>query len=64
MRFALTQSAKALTITTFEPDDFIRVEVDKASLPTDCSLDKHPAYKSEFVKGKPVFADRVTCKLP
>ena len=49
---------------TFEPDDFIRVEIDKASLPAGCALDKHPTYKSEFVKGKPVFADRVTCKLP
>lgn len=64
MRFALTQPTKALTITTFEPDDFIRVEVDKASLPAGCALDKHPTYKSEFVKGKPVFADRVSCRLP
>ena len=64
MRFALAEPAKALTITTFEPDDFIRVEIDKASLPAGCALDKHPTYKSEFVKGKPVFADRVTCKLP
>ena len=39
-------------------------EVDKASLSAGCALDKHPTYKSEFVKGKPVFADRVTCKLP
>lgn len=64
MRFALAQPAKALTITTFEPDDFIRVEIDQASLPAGCALDKHPTYKSEFVPGKPVFADRVTCKLP
>jgi Protein of unknown function (DUF1007) len=64
MRFALAEPAKALTITTFEPDDFIRVEIDKASLPTGCALDKHPTYKSEFVKGKPIFADRVTCNLP
>lgn len=64
MRFALPQATKTLSITTFEPDDFIRVEVDRASLPEGCALDKHPTYKSEFVPGKPVFADRVTCKLP
>lgn len=64
MRFALAQPAKILSIVTFDSEDFIRFEVDKASLPKGCMLDKHPTYKSEFVPGKPVFADRVSCKLP
>lgn len=64
MRFALPQPVKSFSITTQDGEDFIRVEVDKASLPSGCALDKHPTYKSEFVPGKPVFADRVSCKLP
>lgn len=64
MRFALPEAAKAFTITSFEEDDFIRIEVDKASLPTGCTLTKHPTYKSEFVPGKPVFADKVSCQIP
>jgi ABC-type uncharacterized transport system substrate-binding protein len=64
MRFALAQPAKTLSIVTYDSEDFIRFEVDKASLPKACTLDKHPTYKSEFVPGKPVFADRVSCKLP
>ena len=64
MRFELPQPTKALSITTYEPEDFIRIEVDKASLPAACTLGKHPTYKSEFVPGKPVFADIVSCKLP
>jgi hypothetical protein len=63
MRFALAQPAKMLSIVTFDSEDFIRFEVDKASLSKGCALDKHPTYKSEFVPGKPVFADRVSCKL-
>jgi Protein of unknown function (DUF1007) len=63
MRFALPQPVTSLTITAFEADDYIRVEVDKASLPAGCTFDKHPTYKSEFVPGKPVFADRVSCHL-
>lgn len=64
MRFELPQPAKSFSITTFEPEDFIRIEVDKRSLPKGCTLAKHPTYKSEFVPGKPVFADQVTCRLP
>ncbi len=63
MRFALPQATKALTITTQDAEDFIRIEVDKVSFPKGCTLDKHPTYKSEFVPGKPVFADRVSCRL-
>ena len=64
MRFALAQPVQSLSIVTFDPEDFIRVEVDKPSLSPGCTLDKHPTYKSEFVPGKPVFADRVSCRLP
>ena len=64
MRFALPQPTKAFSITTYDPEDFIRFEVDKAKLPAGCKFDKHPTYKSEFVPGQPVFADRVSCKLP
>lgn len=64
MRFALPQPVKSFSITTYDGDDFMRVEVDKATLPAGCTLDKHPSYKAEFVPGMPVFADRVTCRLP
>lgn len=64
MRFALPEPAKLLSIATFDPDDFIRIEVDKASVPAGCSLAKHPTYKAEFIRGYPVFADVVTCQLP
>jgi hypothetical protein len=64
IRFPLAQPVKSLGIVTFDPEDFVRFDVDKASLPPECGLDKHPTYKSEFVPGKPVFADRVTCRLP
>ena len=63
-RFALPQPTKAFTTTTYEREDFMRFEVDKATLPAGCALDKHPTRKSEFVPGHPVFADRVSCKLP
>lgn len=64
MRFELPQAVKSFSITTYAPGDELRVEVDKASLPAGCTLDQHPTYKSEFVPGQPVFADRVTCRLP
>jgi hypothetical protein len=63
-RFTLPQPSKSFTITTYDADDMIRFEVDKASLPAQCAPDKHPTYKSEFVPGQPVFADRVSCRLP
>ena len=63
-RFALPQPTKAFTITTYEREDFMRFEVDKATLPASCRLAKHPTRKSEFVPGHPVFADMVSCKLP
>jgi Protein of unknown function (DUF1007) len=64
MRFALPEPSKVASIATFDPEDFIRVEVDKASVPAGCTLAKHPTYKAEFVRGYPVFADLVTCQLP
>ena len=64
MRFELPQPTKMVSVATQEPEDMIRIEVDKAGLPKDCVLSKSPAYKSEFVKGKPVYADLVTCRLP
>jgi len=64
MRFALPEPAKLMSIATFDPDDFIRIEVDKASVPAGCSLAKHPTYKAEFIRGYPIFADVVTCQLP
>ena len=63
MRFELPQPVKAFSITTYDKEDFIRIEVDKPSLPANCSVAKHPTYKSEFVPGKPVFADKVSCQL-
>jgi ABC-type uncharacterized transport system substrate-binding protein len=63
-RFALPQPTKVFTITTYDPEDFMRFEVDKATLPAGCRFAKHPTYKSEFVPGHPVFADMVSCKLP
>ena len=64
MRFELPQPVKSFTITSYEQEDFVRIEVDKASLPANCKLAKHPTYKSEFVPGRPVFADKVSCQLP
>jgi hypothetical protein len=52
-----------VTIASYDPDDFVRIEVDKDSLPAGCTLSKHPTYKAEFVRGFPVFADLVTCRL-
>ena len=64
MRFKLPQPVKRFSITTYDPEDYMRVEVDKGSLSKGCALDKHPTRKSEFVPGRPVYADRVTCRLP
>ena len=64
MRFALPEPSKSLSIVTYDPDDFMRLEVDKASIPAGCTLSKNPAHKTEFVRGYPVFADIVTCQLP
>jgi hypothetical protein len=64
MRFELPKPTKTVSVTTFDPDDFMRVEVDKAAVPAQCKLAKHPTYKAEYVRGYPVFADQVSCTLP
>jgi hypothetical protein len=64
MRFDLPQPAKFVSVTTLDPDDFIRIEVDKASVPAGCTLAKHPSLKAEFIRGYPIFADIVTCQIP
>lgn len=64
MRFDLPQPTKFVSVTTFDPDDFIRIEFDKNSVPPGCTLAKHPSLKAEFIRGYPVFADIVTCQLP
>ncbi|HEY4170457.1 MAG TPA: DUF1007 family protein [Reyranella sp.] len=64
MRFELPKPVKSFSITTYDPEDYMRVVVDKESLSKGCALDKHPTRKSEFVPGHPVYADRVTCHLP
>jgi hypothetical protein len=64
MRFKLPKPVKSFSITTYDPEDYMRVVVDKAALSKDCALDKHPTRKSEFIPGHPVYADRVTCHLP
>lgn len=64
MRFELPQPAKFVSVTTFDPDDFIRIEVDKKSIPAGCTLAKSPSLKAEFIRGYPVFADTVTCQHP
>lgn len=64
MRFALPEPSKSFSIVTYDPEDFMRLEVDKASVPAGCTLSKNPAHKAEFVRGYPVFADIVTCQIP
>jgi hypothetical protein len=64
MRFELPQPTKFFSVTTFDPDDFLRVEVDKDKVPAGCTLAKSPTYKAEFVRGYPIQADVVTCQLP
>ena len=64
MRFKLPEPVKSFSIVTYDPDDFMRIEVDKASVPAGCTLSTNPAHKAEFVRGYPVFADTVTCQLP
>lgn len=64
MRFELPQPAAIFSIATFDPDDFIRIEIDKTSLPKECMASKHPSYKAEFIRGYPIFADLVSCQTP
>ncbi len=63
-RFALPEPAKSVSIVSYDPEDFMRLELDKASIPAGCTLSRNPAHKTEFVRGYPVFADIVTCQHP
>jgi ABC-type uncharacterized transport system substrate-binding protein len=64
MRFALPEPTKMFSIVTYDPEDFMRLEVDKASVPAGCTLSQSTAHKTELIRGYPVFADIVTCRLP
>lgn len=64
MRFALPEPTKMFSVVTYDPEDFMRLELDKTSVPAGCTLSKNPTHKTEFVRGYPVFADIVTCQLP
>ena len=64
MRFALPEPSKSFSVVTYDPEDFMRVEINKAIIPAGCTLSNSPAHKAEFVRGYPVFADIVTCQLP
>jgi len=64
MRFDLPQPSKFVSVTTFDPDDFMRLEVNKDQVPAGCTLAKSTVHKAEFIRGYPVFADTVTCQLP
>jgi len=64
LRFELPAPVAEFTVATFDPDDFMRVEVDKTTLPAGCTIAKHPSLKAEFVRGYPVFADVVRCRQP
>jgi ABC-type uncharacterized transport system substrate-binding protein len=62
MRFELPAPVSTFSISTYDPEDFIRIEVDKTALPKECSATKHPTHKAEFIRGYPVFADMVSCQ--
>jgi ABC-type uncharacterized transport system substrate-binding protein len=64
LRFALPKPSKTISVTTYDPDDFIRIEADKAAVPKECTLSKHPKHKAEYIKGYPTIADQVSCRLP
>ena len=70
LRYALPQPAKTVAVSAIDPEDFVRIELDKKT-PWEivggnatCAVDKNNAAKSEYWPGNPFFADRVTCKLP
>lgn len=64
MRFELPKPSKTVSVTTFDPEDFIRIEADQKAVAAGCKLAKHPTHKAEFIRGYPIFADVVTCQLP
>jgi hypothetical protein len=70
LRFALPQPAKTAAVSSIDPEDFVRIELDRKAPweiiggSATCAVDKNNAVKSEYWPGNPFFADRVTCKLP
>ena len=71
LRFPLPQPSKTVAVTSIDPEDFVRIELDKKAPweivgggTASCVVDKHNSVKSEYWPGNPFFADRVTCKLP
>jgi hypothetical protein len=70
LRFALPQPSKTVAVAAIDPEDFVRIELEKKTPweviggSATCVVDKHPTVKSEYWPGYPFFADRVTCKLP
>ena len=64
LRFELPKPVKTVSVTTYDVEDLMRLEVDAKSVPPGCKLAKHPTHKAEFIRGYPVFADVVTCQLP
>jgi hypothetical protein len=70
LRFELPKPVKSVSVTSLDPEDFVRIELDKKAPweviggSATCALDKHTNVKSEYWSGNPFFADRVACKLP
>ena len=64
MRFELPKPVKAFTVTSLDNEDMVRIEVNKDALPAECKLAKSTAYKAEYIRGYPVWADTVSCQLP
>jgi hypothetical protein len=70
LRFPLAQPAKTVAVTSIDPEDFVRIELDKKAAweviggKATCTVDKSTTVKSEYWPGNPFYADRVTCKLP
>ncbi len=69
-RYALPKPVKTVAVSAVDPEDFVRIELDKKA-PWEivggnatCAVDKNNSVKSEYWPGNPFFADRVTCKLP
>jgi hypothetical protein len=71
-RYPLAAPTRTLSVVSLDPEDFIRIEIDRKTPyeiigkteGVQCKVDKHPTLKSEYWPGNPVFADRVTCTLP
>ncbi|MBM3645014.1 MAG: DUF1007 family protein [Alphaproteobacteria bacterium] len=64
MRYELPAPVKQISVTVQDPDDFIRIEVEPGSAPEHCELRKHLRIASEFIRGRPIPADEVLCRLP